>query len=254
MAQTKVTAAVDCKNLRYMHNIVNMIPNCITLLNLLSGCIAIIFAFSPDTQTGNLLGWQWSVLMMGVAALFDFLDGAVARMLNAKSMIGKELDSLSDLVSFGVAPSLLLMNVLLLAGAQWWSYAALFIPMMGALRLAKFNVDDSQSTVFKGLPIPANAIFWIGVVAAMMSGSLRPTVGIAIAVIIVMGTLMVCNLPMFSLKFKNFALWGNISRYVIIAATVVFVALLGLPGFSATIILYILISVFNRIIKLEVNE
>lgn len=82
----------------------------------------------------------------------------------------KSLDSLSDLVSFGVAPGLLLMNVLDMAGAGMCSYIALFLPLMGALRLAKFNVDDSQATTFKGLPIPANAIFWIGVVGVMMQG------------------------------------------------------------------------------------
>lgn len=229
---------------------INMVPNCITLLNLLAGCVAIIFAFRPDKVSDGLLGWQWSAIMMGVAALFDFLDGAVARLLHAKSNIGKELDSLSDLVSFGVAPGLLLMNVLLLAGAGWCSYIALFLPLMGALRLAKFNVDDSQTVTFKGLPIPANAIFWIGVVGAMMEGSLRPPMNVTIAVIVLMGVLMVCNLPMFSLKMSNFSLRDNLLRYIVMAATVMFVVIMGVPGFAAAIMLYVAMSVFQRIVKI----
>lgn len=236
-----------------IRNILNMVPNCITLLNLLSGCVAIIFAFNPTEMTGGMSGWEWSALMMGAAALFDFLDGAVARMLNAKSAIGKELDSLSDLVSFGVAPGLLLMNVLLIAGAGWCSYLALFLPLMGALRLAKFNVDDSQTVTFKGLPIPSNAIFWIGVVGAMMQGKLHPTLGVTIAVIFLFGLLMVSNLPMFSLKMTNFALRDNFARYLLLAATVVFVATLGVSGFAAAILLYIAISVLQRIVKISAD-
>lgn len=226
-----------------------MVPNCITLLNLLSGCVAIIFAFSPLNVHDRLLGWEWAAIMMGMAALFDFLDGAVARMLNAKSGIGKELDSLSDLVSFGVAPGLLLMNVLLAAGAGWCSYIALFLPLMGALRLAKFNVDDSQTVTFKGLPIPANAIFWIGTVGAMMNGQLRPTVGITVAVIIMMGLLMVSNMPMFSLKMSNFSLRDNFVRYFVVIATVIFVATMGVAGFAAAILLYIVVSALQRIVR-----
>ncbi len=236
-----------------IRNMINMVPNCITLLNLLSGCVAIVFAFHPLEITDRMAGWEWSAIMMGAAALFDFLDGAVARLLNAKSNIGKELDSLSDLVSFGVAPGLLLMNVLLLAGAGWCSYIALFLPLMGALRLAKFNVDDSQSVTFKGLPIPANAIFWIGVTGAMMQGRLEPTVGIVVAFILLMGLLMVCNLPMFSLKMSDFSLRNNFVRYIVIAAAVIFVATMGVAGFAATILLYIVVSVLQRVVRITTD-
>lgn len=226
-----------------------MIPNCITLLNLLSGCVAILFAFHAGEVFDRLMGWELAAIMMGAAALFDFLDGAVARLLHAKSAIGKELDSLSDLVSFGVAPGLLLMNVLDMAGAGMCSYIALFLPLMGALRLAKFNVDDSQATTFKGLPIPANAIFWIGVVGVMMQGKLHPTVGVTVAVIVLMGLLMVSNLPMFSLKMSDFSLRSNVARYFILIAAVVFVLTLGVGGLAAVILLYVLISVLQRIIR-----
>lgn len=236
-----------------MRTIVNMIPNCITLLNLLSGCAAVIFAFRPSEVTDRIQGWEWAAIMMGLAALFDFLDGAAARLLHAKSDIGKELDSLSDLVSFGVAPALLLMNVLLLAGAGWCSYLALFLPLMGALRLARFNIDTTQSTIFKGLPIPANAIFWIGFVGAMMQGKLQPTLGITILAIAGMGLLMVCKLPMFSLKMTDFSLRSNLPRYLILAAAAVFVILWGVAGFAATILLYVLMSAIQRIVKVTVD-
>lgn len=231
-----------------------MIPNCITLLNLLSGCMAIIFSFRLTEEVmAGLSGWEWSAIMMGCAALFDFMDGAAARMLHAKSNIGKELDSLSDLVSFGVAPALLMMNVMLLAGAGWCSYLALFVPLMGALRLAKFNVDDTQATVFKGLPIPANAIFWIGVAGAMMQQTFHPTLGIMLLAIAVIGLLMVSNLPMFSLKMSDFSLRANFPRYLIVAAAIFFVVVLGVPGLAATIILYIVMSVLQRIINVTVE-
>ena len=230
-----------------------MVPNCITLLNLLSGCVAIVFAFNPIAEVGPLHGWQWSALMMGLAAVFDFMDGAAARLLHAKSSIGKELDSLSDLVSFGVAPAMLLLNVLQLANAGWCSYLALFLPLMGALRLAKFNIDDSQSVTFKGLPIPANAIFWIGVVGPLMQGRLHPTVGVTVAVIFLIGLLMVSNLPMFSLKMSNFSPRDNFVRYFMVLAAVVFVVTLGIGGFAATILLYIAISALQRIVRVTTD-
>lgn len=229
----------------------NNIPNFLTLMNLLSGIIAVIFSFDAFGLTGTMEGWRWAVLMIGIAALFDFFDGATARLLGVVSPIGKELDSLSDLVSFGVAPGLLLMNVLLAAGAGAWAYAALFLPLMGAVRLAKFNVDTTQTTEFKGLPIPANAIFWIGMVAAVATGKIAIEVHVAVALIIVFGLLMVCRLRMFSLKFHTLRLRGNLLRYGIIIATVVLLALLGLPGLSLIICLYILLSVFSGIVKFE---
>jgi len=157
-----------------------------------------------------------------------FFDGAAARWLHAPSPLGKELDSLADLVSFGVAPSMLLYNILSVWTGSWWiPFVALFIPAMGALRLAKFNLDDSQATEFKGLPIPANAIFWIGATAWMQShagewmhahvywGNL-----IVSAVIIIVALLMVSDMRMFSLKLKNFRIGDNLLRYILIVAAV----------------------------------
>ncbi len=139
------------------------VPNAITLCNLLSGCAATFMAFNPDVIYGSLTGLQWCWIFIGMAAFFDFCDGASARALHAYSEIGKQLDSLSDLVSFGVAPGMMMLNVMLgYSQHEWLCFAALLIPAMGAYRLAKFNVDTRQATSFRGLPIPANAIFWTG--------------------------------------------------------------------------------------------
>lgn len=231
--------------------IINNIPNFLTLMNLLSGIIAIIFAFDSFGQFGLMPGWRWAALMIGIAALFDFFDGAVARLLNARSPIGKELDSLADMVSFGVAPALLLMNILLYAGGGWIAYTALFLPLMGAVRLAIFNIDASQTTEFKGLPIPANAIFWIGFVAMMVVWGLHIDSRLMIILIGLMGILMVSRLRMFSLKFHNLRFRGNVLRYGIIIAAALLVAILGLPGLTLTIMLYIALSVFAVIIKYQ---
>ncbi|MDE7119365.1 MAG: CDP-alcohol phosphatidyltransferase family protein [Muribaculaceae bacterium] len=187
---------------------------------------------------------------MGLAAVFDFFDGAAARWLHAPSPLGKELDSLADLVSFGVAPSLLLYNILRVWTGSWWiPFVALFIPAMGALRLAKFNLDDSQATEFKGLPIPANAIFWIGATAWMQSHGLEWMHShvywgnlIVSLVIISVALMMVSNRRMFSLKLKNFRFGENLERYLLITAAILFVAIWGVEGFAYTIILYIILS------------
>lgn len=147
-----------------MKAIRNNIPNAITSLNLLFGCLACIAAFHcSDTMCGtDLKGYQWAFIFIALAAVADFFDGLVARLIHAVSNIGAELDSLADLVSFGLAPALVLYNIMLQQGAGHWALVALLLPVFGAIRLARFNVDTNQTTTFTGLPIPANAIFWIG--------------------------------------------------------------------------------------------
>lgn len=230
-----------------LNKIIKSIPNTITSCNLLSGVVAIFFAFHLTKEIGPLLGYQWSMIAIFAAAIFDFCDGASARLLKAYSNIGAELDSLSDLVSFGVAPAMLLLNTLLLiTGGHWVSFVAFIIPVFGALRLAKFNVDTTQTTSFAGLPIPANAIFWIGFVAWVMSHGRCPGVLWLIVIICFISGLMVSNMRMFSLKFKNFKLKENFSRYVIILSAIVSVALYGVTGLMWTIILYIFISAVTK--------
>ena len=142
----------------------NNTPNAVTCCNLLSGalaCVAAFHAFEP--WWWGLQGYQVAFVLIALAAVFDFFDGFTARLLHAVSPLGKELDSLSDAVSFGLAPGMVLYNMLVQYAPEGGvAYIAMLIPVFGALRLAKFNVSTDQSTTFTGLPIPANAIFWIG--------------------------------------------------------------------------------------------
>lgn len=240
----------------FLRKIITAVPNTLTLCNLISGCLACICSFSFQDNVVTLFGTdingrQLAWILVGLAAVFDFFDGAAARWLHAPSPLGKELDSLADLVSFGVAPSMLLYNILQVWTGSWWiPFVALFIPAMGALRLAKFNLDDSQATEFKGLPIPANAIFWIGATAWMQSHGVDwmhqhvywGNVIVAICIVAV-ALLMVCNMRMFSLKLKNFRIGDNFMRYILIIGAVIFVCSFGVEGFAYTIILYLLLSV-----------
>ena len=229
-----------------MNAIRNNIPNAITSLNLLFGSMACIAAFScHDPVCGGLQGYQLAFLLIALSAVADFFDGLVARLLHAVSGIGAELDSLADLVSFGLAPSLVLYNMMLVHGAGHWALAVLLLPVFGALRLARFNVDTNQSTVFTGLPIPANAIFWIGFIAWY---AMHPVpLWAVILLVVVMSLLMVCNLRMFSLKMHNLtSLKENWAQYLQVIATVAFVVFLGLPGLAAAIALYVLLSIIKR--------
>lgn len=226
-----------------LRRIITSVPNTLTCMNLLCGAMACIFSFSAFDRFGSFRGEQIVWMLIGAAALFDFFDGAAARWLHAPSPLGKELDSLSDLVSFGMAPAMLLYNILVdWSHSIWIPYISLIIPVMGALRLAKFNLDETQSTTFKGLPIPANAIFWIGATAWMGSHSY---VGNALMVIIIVGValMMVTDMRMFSLKLKNFRIGDNLERYLLILAAGAFVGIFGVEGFAYTIILYFILSI-----------
>ena len=211
------------------------IPNSITCMSLISGCVATVMAFE-----GNLFG---ALIWIIIAAVFDFCDGAAARLLHAYSRLGKELDSLSDLISFGLAPALLVFNTMKeFEPASSLCYGALILAVCGALRLAKFNIDDRQATSFIGLPIPANAIFWIGFCSWVHATGIYCT-WMMLALAILMSFSMVSRLKMFSLKFANFRLRENLKRYIIIIAAILLVALCGVSGLAWTILLYIAISI-----------
>ena len=216
----------------------NNIPNTITCLNLLSGCVACIFAFNSQKLYGTYHGYE----------IVYILIGAAARLLHATSNIGKELDSLSDLISFGLAPAMLMYNTMLhYNGGEYTAFAALMIAVFGAIRLARFNVDDRQTDTFIGLPIPANAIFWIGACAMINDTSLGyPGDGWAIATLAFMSLFMVAPIKMYSLKFHNFAIRENYKRFLIIISAISFVVFCGVSGLTWTIFLYILLSVFSR--------
>jgi len=229
-----------------MKAIRNNIPNAITSLNLLFGCMACIAAFSCyDPVCGGLKGYQLAFVFIALSAVADFFDGLVARLLHAVSGIGKELDSLADLVSFGLAPALVLYNMMLAHGMSHWALVAMLLPVFGALRLARFNVDTNQATTFTGVPIPANAIFWIGFTAWYAIHPLPSWV--VLAFIVALSLLMVCNLRMFSLKMHNLSsLKENWAQYLQVVATVVLVVVMGLPGLAAAMMLYVLLSVIKR--------
>ena len=218
------------------------IPNSITCLNLLSGAIACICTFHIHEPFGALQGYEWAFIFIGAAAVFDFLDGAMARLIHAYSDLGKELDSLSDLISFGLAPTMLMFNTInAFDPDSIFAFAALFIVLFAGLRLAKFNIDDRQTTSFIGLPVPANAIFWIGTVAWIHSYAYPGSIALAI-LIIVLASLMVMPMPMFSLKFSSFDWRTNSRRYILLAGAVLFVIIQGLSGLAWTIFLYIAMS------------
>ncbi len=233
------------------NRITKNIPNTITCLNLLSGIMACIFAFHYSDLFAGLQGYQWAFIFIGAAAVFDFCDGAAARLLHAYSDMGKELDSLSDLVSFGIAPAMILFNTINYFNTgnpleiTPWAFVTLMIPVLGALRLAKFNIDTRQTTSFIGLPIPAAAIFWIGLVGWLHRTEAFNNWGVAI-VIVLMSLMMVSGMRMFSLKFKNFNFRENFRRYMMILATVLFVISDGVSGLAWTIVFYILVSAVGR--------
>lgn len=212
-------------------------------MNVAAGCVAIVLASMWETQVWGMSAYKWAYIFIGIAAVADFCDGLAARTLHAYSNLGKELDSLCDLVSFGVAPAMLVYQCF--AADEFTRLAAFFaicIPVFGALRLAKFNIDDRQTTTFIGLPIPANAIFWIGLTALFADNQGMLGVLPVIVIIVLESLLMVSPLKMFSLKFKHLGWKGNEMRWVLAVAAVVSVGAMGVPGLMWLIIIYFLLS------------
>ena len=225
-----------------MNAIRNNIPNAITSLNLLFGSIACIMALTPSCIVTT---YRMAFLFIALSAVADFFDGLVARLLHAVSAIGKELDSLADLVSFGLAPALILYSMMADQDYYPWEFCALLLPVFGALRLARFNIDTNQATTFTGLPIPANAIFWIGF-TDWYAQHTCPT-WVVILLIVLLSLLMVSPLRMFSLKMHNLSsIKQNWAQYLQIVVTVVAVIALGLPGLAVAIALYVLLSIIKR--------
>ncbi len=219
------------------------IPNIVTLLNLLSGCIAITMAFAQNYEAT----FYWII----VAAGFDFFDGLSARLLNVSSKLGVELDSLADVVSFGVAPAMALYMMLQsIVGNNAFEYyipfSAFLIPIFSAYRLAKFNIDDRQSTSFLGLPTPANGLFWISYTYALSNLKLEIDTSIiiyiSVALVISLSALMISEIPMFSLKIKEFTIRKSLRQIITTVLTITFVAIWGISGVALGIISYILIS------------
>ena len=230
------------------------IPNLITSLNLAAGFTAVILA-----SNGNLAAASWLIL---AAMQFDFLDGFAARLLKAYSETGKELDSLADVVSFGVAPAFIIYKLLvplLNETAAILAFTTVIMPVCAALRLAKFNIDPTQSTSFKGLPTPANAMAVISLVIAARYSSV-PVVNSFInspAALIVYSTvlsiLMVTRIPLLSLKFRNLKFKGNEGRYILIGFVLISFLILGFAAAPMIIPEYILVSLITNTLWTKVQ-
>jgi CDP-diacylglycerol---serine O-phosphatidyltransferase len=231
------------------------IPNILTSLNLLSGCVAIVFVFQ------GLL--HIAAFLVIIAAVFDFLDGFSARLLNAYSTIGKELDSLADLVSFGLVPATIMYSMMdqaapdilsALHGLNILPFTAFFITIFSAIRLAVFNIDERQSEQFIGLPTPANAVFFISLPLLLYFGNesdwlyaffsnISNSFYILLILTLIFSFLLVSNLPLFSLKFKNLSIKTNLIRYIFVFISITLLVLLKFYALPFIILIYILLSV-----------
>lgn len=230
------------------------IPNFITLLNLFFGVLAIIYAVK-----GMLAA---TALFIGLAALMDFLDGLAARILNVSSEIGKELDSLADVVSFGVAPGLIAFGLidmsegtLPIAGVNLLPYFGLLIPVFSALRLARFNIDTTQSNSFKGLPVPANALFFaslplVGVPVFFEKTLLHQVLSaviengwLVIVVLLLFSFLLISPFRLFSLKFNNISWETHKIQLVFIVISLILLIVFNFAAVPVIIIVYIILSV-----------
>ena len=229
------------------------IPNFITSLNLAAG-----FAATISAANGDLLTASWLIV---AAMIFDFFDGFSARLLNAYSETGKELDSLADVVSFGVAPALIVYELLVTVSSNMTLpnsvlrnillYIPVLMPVCAALRLAKFNIDTTQTTSFKGLPTPANAIAVISVVIAVNYSSMTilksftESPAALLTYTVILSLLMVTRLPLLSLKFKNLNFKGNEGRFILIGLVLISFIIFGITVAVLIIPVYIIVSVLT---------
>ena len=221
------------------------IPNLFTCCNLISGCIATYFAFGADYKAAFI----WII----IGAVFDFFDGMVARLLHVSSPIGKELDSLADVITFGVAPATFVFTELHVmdypAQAEflraYLPFSAYIMAAFSALRLAKFNLDERQTTSFIGLPTPANALYWASFIVCMrdMIEASPLHLFVVVAMMLISCWLMNCEIAMFALKFKNYGWSDNKLKYGFVLLSIAVFAFLGIfNGFWIVIALYIIIS------------
>jgi CDP-diacylglycerol--serine O-phosphatidyltransferase len=220
------------------------IPNTITCLNLISGCIATYYAFEPN--------YWLALLFIVVGAVFDFFDGMTARLLHVSSPIGKELDSLADNITFGFAPAAIVFSFLCSFHIHAWylPFLAFVIAAFSALRLAKFNLDERQTMGFIGLPTPANALFWGSLIVSLdyqkWFGPYLPPdfwMYVVLALIPVSCYLLVSEIPMFALKFKTWGWKGNEVKYIFLLTCIPLLLLLQVSGIAVIIAWYVVLSV-----------
>ena len=232
------------------------IPNFITTLNLFSGCTGIIIALQYRID--------YAAYFIAIAAFFDFLDGMVARVLHVKSEIGKELDSLADVVSFGVLPGIIVFQLMAnspntpVAGSyiSIFSLVALIIPVLSAVRLAKFNLDTRQTTSFIGLPVPANALFLGSLPLIKMQAGFSDSLSwltaitdnyyILALISIGMSLLLVSEIPLISLKFRNLKFTDNKPQFILVFLAVISFILITFTAIPLIILAYILLSLIFK--------
>ncbi len=247
------------------------IPNIFTLLNLFFGCVAIVYALQTDiffitVNADNTTSFNlpekltYAAVFIFLAAVIDFLDGFVARLFNATSEMGKQLDSLADVVSFGVAPGVILYQLLRLSYMQQengldisivFLLPAFIFSCSGAYRLARFNLDTTQSTIFKGVPIPA-----AGLVVASFPLILHSYNGfinevlinkwVLYLIIVLLSALMISKLSLISLKFKNISAKDNLPQYILIAVAIICAAIFHWLAVPIVFIAYIILSLLFK--------
>ncbi|HTI09335.1 MAG TPA: CDP-alcohol phosphatidyltransferase family protein [Puia sp.] len=246
------------------------IPNLFTLLNLIFGCIAVVFIlqngiaimYNPDGTQYIGIPERIGVasLFIGLAALVDFLDGLVARLFKATSPLGKQLDSLADVVSFGVAPGMILYQFLRMSFfrqenaldvSSLWLLPAFLIPCAGAYRLARFNIDDSQQYGFKGVPIPAAGlliaslplIYWHSGNESILSFLMNKWA--LYGIIVLVSWLMVSDLPLMALKFSDYSIRNNFPKLILLVLSVVSAIFLRWLAVPVVFIFYIVVSLLT---------
>ncbi|WP_428658221.1 CDP-diacylglycerol--serine O-phosphatidyltransferase [Runella sp.] len=229
------------------------IPNLMTCGNLLCGCLGIVFSFRGDLLLSGSL-----ILVAGV---LDFLDGFAARLLNQSSPIGKELDSLADMVTFGVLPSMIIFQLLertttsIDIQAMLISFSAFILSVFSGLRLAKFNIDTRQTDSFIGVPTPANALLVSSLPFILRNNpeyeSWIVNQYVLVSYTLLMSYLLICELPLLAFKFKTFGWKENQIKYIFILLSVLLLFLLKFAAIPLIVALYILLSVFQRIFRFQ---
>lgn len=248
----------DKKN-SFLCRVKKHIPNFITCLNLVCGCLALVAVFHKALDVAAYL--------TAAAMVFDFLDGAVARLLHVKSELGKQLDSLADMVTFGVVPGFVLYQMITTSifetygmipnsDIKWnLAYIGLLVPVFSALRLAKFNIDTRQSDSFIGLPTPANALLIAALPLILIyepaSFLAKPlhNLSLLFVISIVCSLLLVSEIPLIALKFKNLSWKDNKVRFIFLLLSLLLLVLFKFSGLPLVIILYVALSLLNPLLS-----
>ena len=230
------------------NGITRHIPNFVTACNLFSGCIAAVMAFQAN--------YEAAILFIILGATFDFFDGMLARLFHVSGPLGKELDSLADDITFGFAPSVIVFSLFkevqypafMQSMADIFPYTAFIIAVFSALRLGKFNIDPRQSSSFIGLPTPANALFWGSLIVGGHSFLISDAFNALylFVLVLLMSYLLVAELPMFSLKFKNLSWKDNKISYIFLLVCIPLLVIFRISGFAAIILWYILLSLLTK--------